>query len=145
MTLSYYPLPTGNGYFNVSLFFYYYFFNKLQRLLVKSLLIYKNHTRSSQALHLQLIHHTHTNTCEVLHSVQKYLLAMASYSSLQVTILLSIFFLSVNANEVTVGGKTGDWKIPSSSSFSFNEWADKSRFLLGDYLGKLQFLISFFT
>ncbi|KAH0871522.1 hypothetical protein HID58_078544, partial [Brassica napus] len=65
---------------------------------------------------------------------QKYLLAMASYSSLQVTIFLCIFFLSVNANEVTVGGETGDWKIPSSSSFSFNEWADKSRFLLGDFL-----------
>lgn len=60
---------------------------------------------------------------------------MASYSSLQVTIFLCIFLLSANANEVTVGGETGDWKIPSSSSFSFNEWADKSRFLLGDFLG----------
>ncbi|CAH8360752.1 unnamed protein product [Eruca vesicaria subsp. sativa] len=55
-------------------------------------------------------------------------------SYLPVTIFLCIFFLSVNANEVTVGGKTGDWKIPSSSSFSFNEWADKSRFQVGDSL-----------
>ncbi|KAL0739300.1 hypothetical protein Bca4012_015510 [Brassica carinata] len=57
-----------------------------------------------------------------------------SSSLLPVAIILCIFFLSVNANEVTVGGKTGDWKIPSSSSYSFNEWADKSRFLLGDVL-----------
>ncbi|KAJ4899119.1 early nodulin-like protein 15 [Raphanus sativus] len=54
--------------------------------------------------------------------------------SLLVTICLCIFFLSVNANEVTVGGKSGGWKIPPSSSYSFNEWGDKSRFKIGDFL-----------
>ncbi|KAJ0247399.1 Early nodulin-like protein 15 [Hirschfeldia incana] len=61
---------------------------------------------------------------------------MAS-TSLPVAILLciSIFFLlSVNANEVTVGGKSGDWKIPPSSSYSFNEWAQNARFKVGDTL-----------
>ncbi|KFK29784.1 hypothetical protein AALP_AA7G178800 [Arabis alpina] len=59
---------------------------------------------------------------------------MASSTSLLVTIFLSIcfsFFLSLNANEVTVGGKSGDWKIPT---YSFNEWAQKSRFKVGDFL-----------
>lgn len=71
---------------------------------------------------------------------------MAS-SSLLVTIFFCIsffFFLSVDANEVTVGGKSGDWKIPSSSSFSFNEWAQKARFQVGDYIGKSSIFISFF-
>ncbi|KAL9819533.1 putative Phytocyanin domain, cupredoxin [Arabidopsis thaliana] len=35
---------------------------------------------------------------------------------------------------VTVGGKSGDWKIPPSSSFSFNEWAQKARFKVGDFI-----------
>ncbi|XP_018457193.1 early nodulin-like protein 15 [Raphanus sativus] len=58
---------------------------------------------------------------------------MASSSPL-VTIFLfiSLFsFLSVNANEVTVGGKSGVWKIPPSS---FDEWAQKARFKVGDFL-----------
>ena len=59
---------------------------------------------------------------------------MAS-SSLLVTIFLCMFFLSVNANEVTVGGKSGDWKIPPSSSDSFNDWSQKARFKVGDFLG----------
>nr|VDD48311.1 unnamed protein product [Brassica oleracea] len=58
---------------------------------------------------------------------------MASFSPL-VIIFLCIFFLSVNANEVTVGGKSGDWKIPPSSSDSFNEWSQKARFKVGDFL-----------
>ncbi|ESQ54001.1 hypothetical protein EUTSA_v10026401mg [Eutrema salsugineum] len=59
---------------------------------------------------------------------------MAS-SSLLITIFLCIsFVLSVNANEVTVGGKSGDWKIPPSSAYSFNEWAQKARFKVGDFL-----------
>lgn len=61
---------------------------------------------------------------------------MAS-SSFLVTIFLCFSFLSVNANEVTVGGKSGDWKIPPSSSYSFNEWAQKARFKVGDFLGIL--------
>ncbi|CAN8326844.1 unnamed protein product [Cochlearia groenlandica] len=60
-----------------------------------------------------------------------------SSSSLLVKISLctSFFFvLSVHANEVTVGGKSGDWKIPSPSSSSFNEWAQQARFKVGDFL-----------
>lgn len=62
---------------------------------------------------------------------------MAS-STLSVTIFLCIsflLFLSAYANEVTVGGKSGDWKIPPSSTYSFNEWAQKARFNVGDFLG----------
>jgi len=72
---------------------------------------------------------------------------MAS-SSLLVTIFLCIsvfFFSSVNANEVTVGGKSGDWKIPPSSSFSFNEWAQKARFKVGDFIGKSIIFNFFFS
>ncbi|CAH2077324.1 unnamed protein product [Thlaspi arvense] len=62
---------------------------------------------------------------------------MAS-SSLPITIFLCISFFfylsSVDANEVTVGGHSGDWKIPPSSSYSFNEWAQKARFKVGDFL-----------
>ncbi|CAN6819491.1 unnamed protein product [Brassica oleracea var. botrytis] len=62
---------------------------------------------------------------------------MASSSSLPVIVFFCIsffFLLSVNANEVTVGGKSGDWKIPPSSSYSFNEWAQMARFKVGDIL-----------
>ncbi|CAH8328362.1 unnamed protein product [Eruca vesicaria subsp. sativa] len=61
---------------------------------------------------------------------------MAS-SSLLVTIFLCISFssfLSTNANEVTVGGKSGVWKIPTSSPYSFNDWSQKARFNVGDFL-----------
>ncbi|ESQ46553.1 hypothetical protein EUTSA_v10000346mg [Eutrema salsugineum] len=60
---------------------------------------------------------------------------MAS-SSLAMAIIFSFIFLSslAAANEVTVGGKSGDWKIPSSSSYSFTEWASKARFKVGDFI-----------
>uniref|UniRef100_A0A1J3IEL8 Early nodulin-like protein 1 n=1 Tax=Noccaea caerulescens TaxID=107243 RepID=A0A1J3IEL8_NOCCA len=60
---------------------------------------------------------------------------MASYS-LPVAIIFSFIFLSplAAANEVTVGGKSGDWKIPPSSSYSFTEWAQKARFKVGDFI-----------
>ncbi|KAG7567661.1 Phytocyanin domain [Arabidopsis thaliana x Arabidopsis arenosa] len=59
---------------------------------------------------------------------------MAS-SSLPVAIFSFIFLFSLaTANEVTVGGKSGDWKIPPSSSYSFTEWAQKARFKVGDFI-----------
>ncbi|KFK32598.1 hypothetical protein AALP_AA6G264700 [Arabis alpina] len=60
---------------------------------------------------------------------------MASSSSLLVAIFSLLFLCSLTtANEVTVGGKSGDWKIPPSSSYSFTEWAQKSRFKVGDFI-----------
>ncbi|KAJ4890643.1 Early nodulin-like protein 1 [Raphanus sativus] len=56
---------------------------------------------------------------------------MASFSFL----VASIFLCSLAAaNEVTVGGKSGEWKIPPSSSNSFTEWAQKARFKAGDFI-----------
>lgn len=68
---------------------------------------------------------------------------MASYS-LPVAIIFSFIFLSslAAANEVTVGGKSGDWKIPPSSSYSFTEWAQKARFKVGDFIGTQHFNFS---
>ncbi|CAH2061110.1 unnamed protein product, partial [Thlaspi arvense] len=61
--------------------------------------------------------------------------SMAS-SSLPMAIIFSFIFLCspAAANEVTVGGKSGDWKIPPSSSYSFTEWASKARFKVGDFI-----------
>ncbi|KAF3570102.1 hypothetical protein F2Q69_00062651 [Brassica cretica] len=60
---------------------------------------------------------------------------MASFSSLVAIILSFIFLCSLAAaNEVTVGGKSGDWRIPPSSSYSFTEWAQKARFKVGDFI-----------
>ncbi|CAH8390354.1 unnamed protein product [Eruca vesicaria subsp. sativa] len=60
---------------------------------------------------------------------------MASFSS-PVAIIFSFVFLCslAAANEVTVGGKSGDWKIPPSASYSFTEWAQKARFKVGDFI-----------
>ncbi|KAM7274985.1 hypothetical protein ACFE04_016851 [Oxalis oulophora] len=52
-------------------------------------------------------------------------------------ILIVVFLLSLSeAREFLVGGKTGSWKIPSSSSQSttLNQWAESSRFRIGDTL-----------
>ncbi|XP_010417263.1 PREDICTED: early nodulin-like protein 1 [Camelina sativa] len=59
----------------------------------------------------------------------------SSSSSLPLAIFSFIFLCSLAAaNEVTVGGKSGDWKIPPSSSYSFTEWAQKARFKVGDFI-----------
>jgi len=65
-----------------------------------------------------------------------FLSASMASSSLHVAIFSLIFLFSLAAaNEVTVGGKSGDWKIPPSSSYSFTEWAQKARFKVGDFIG----------
>ncbi|CAJ1972414.1 unnamed protein product [Sphenostylis stenocarpa] len=42
--------------------------------------------------------------------------------------------LFLPAKEILVGGKTDAWRIPTSESDSLNQWAEKSRFQVGDFL-----------
>jgi len=59
-------------------------------------------------------------------------------SSRAVSASLFFFFLLLGfsaAKELLVGGKIDAWKIPSSEADSLNQWAEKSRFRVGDYLG----------
>ncbi|KAL9330781.1 hypothetical protein ACSQ67_000391 [Phaseolus vulgaris] len=61
---------------------------------------------------------------------------MAAYSSVSASLLL-IFFLLFGlsvAREILVGGKTDAWRIPASESDSLNQWAQRSRFQVGDFL-----------
>nr|XP_016480444.1 PREDICTED: early nodulin-like protein 3 [Nicotiana tabacum] len=55
-------------------------------------------------------------------------------SSSLVAVLFFFLLLSFSeARDHLVGGKTDSWKIPSSESDSLNRWAEKSRFLIGEY------------
>ncbi|GMY29177.1 early nodulin-like protein 1 [Fagus crenata] len=59
---------------------------------------------------------------------------MAGYSR-AISAFVLLFVLSYSeAREIMVGGKTDAWKIPSSQSDSLNQWAEGSRFLIGDSL-----------
>ncbi|KAI4316407.1 hypothetical protein L6164_024389 [Bauhinia variegata] len=58
---------------------------------------------------------------------------MAACSRASLAFLFLLFGFSV-AKEIVVGGKTDAWKIPSSESDSLNQWAERSRFQVGDYL-----------
>ena len=58
-------------------------------------------------------------------------------------VLLFLLFGFSAARELVVGGKTDAWKIPSSESDSLNQWAERSRFRVGDYLGKIPSSISY--
>ncbi|CAK9149544.1 unnamed protein product [Ilex paraguariensis] len=57
---------------------------------------------------------------------------MAGFS--RALVLLCFFFSFSEARDHLVGGKADAWKIPSSESDSLNQWAEKSRFLIGDSL-----------
>ncbi|KAK9130367.1 hypothetical protein Sjap_010854 [Stephania japonica] len=49
----------------------------------------------------------------------------------------AMFFLLCSfseARELLVGGNTDSWKVPSSQSESLNQWAQRSRFIVGDTL-----------
>ncbi|KAL2317974.1 hypothetical protein Fmac_031850 [Flemingia macrophylla] len=59
---------------------------------------------------------------------------MAASSISASLLLLFLLFGSSVAKEFLVGGKTDAWKIPSSQSESLNQWAERSRFQVGDYL-----------
>ncbi|XP_057433458.1 early nodulin-like protein 14 [Lotus japonicus] len=54
-------------------------------------------------------------------------------SSASLLLLFLLFGFSA-AKELLVGGKTDAWKVPSSEADSLNQWAEKSRFKVGDYL-----------
>ncbi|XP_020208051.1 early nodulin-like protein 3 [Cajanus cajan] len=58
---------------------------------------------------------------------------MGASSKVSILVVFLLFGFSV-AKEILVGGKTDAWKIPSSQSDSLNQWAERSRFQVGDYL-----------
>ncbi|XP_014502674.1 early nodulin-like protein 3 [Vigna radiata var. radiata] len=61
---------------------------------------------------------------------------MAVFSSVSSSLLLTFFLLfglSV-AREILVGGKTDAWRVPASESDALNQWAERSRFQVGDFL-----------
>ncbi|XP_028792715.1 early nodulin-like protein 1 [Neltuma alba] len=60
-------------------------------------------------------------------------MASSSSASSSLVLLFLLFGLSA-AREILVGGKTDAWKIPSSQSDSLNQWAERSRFQVGDHL-----------
>ncbi|KAM3759135.1 hypothetical protein ACB098_01G098600 [Castanea mollissima] len=49
-------------------------------------------------------------------------------------VLLLVVISSCEAKEILVGGKADAWKIPSSQSDSLNQWAESTRFRIGDSL-----------
>lgn len=51
-------------------------------------------------------------------------------------VLISLLLGLSEAKDLLVGGKLDAWKIPSSQSDSLNQWAESSRFRIGDSLGK---------
>lgn len=55
-------------------------------------------------------------------------------SSASLLFLFLLFGFSA-AKELLVGGKIDAWKIPSSESDTLNQWAERSRFRVGDHLG----------
>ncbi|KAL7001764.1 hypothetical protein U1Q18_002912 [Sarracenia purpurea var. burkii] len=63
---------------------------------------------------------------------------MAGYeTALYLSVGLMVMLLvssSSEARDFLVGGSTDAWKIPSSPSDSLNQWAESSRFLIGDSL-----------
>ncbi|KAJ1377599.1 Phytocyanin domain [Sesbania bispinosa] len=59
---------------------------------------------------------------------------MAGPPTVSYLLLLFLLFGFSSAREILVGGKPDSWKIPSSESGSLNQWAERSRFLIGDYL-----------
>ncbi|CAI0376723.1 unnamed protein product [Linum tenue] len=48
--------------------------------------------------------------------------------------LLLLLCFCTEAKEITVGGKSDAWTIPSSESDSLNKWAQRTRFRIGDSL-----------
>ncbi|KAG4931434.1 hypothetical protein AAZX31_17G209600 [Glycine max] len=59
---------------------------------------------------------------------------MAGYSKASALWILFLLFGFSVAKEILVGGKTDAWKVSASESDSLNQWAEKSRFQVGDYL-----------
>ncbi|OIW09298.1 hypothetical protein TanjilG_01269 [Lupinus angustifolius] len=59
---------------------------------------------------------------------------MAGSSITCLLLLFLLFGLSASSKEILIGGKVDAWKIPSSSSDFLNQWAERSRFQVGDRL-----------
>ncbi|XP_022962176.1 early nodulin-like protein 1 [Cucurbita moschata] len=55
-------------------------------------------------------------------------------SSRALFLLTFLLFSFSEATEILVGGKPNAWKLPSSQSQSLNQWAETSRFRVGDTL-----------
>ncbi|CAL1385190.1 unnamed protein product [Linum trigynum] len=49
-------------------------------------------------------------------------------------LLLCLLCFCAEAKEITVGGKSDGWTIPTSESDSLNKWAQRTRFRIGDSL-----------
>ncbi|KAA0064884.1 early nodulin-like protein 1 [Cucumis melo var. makuwa] len=58
---------------------------------------------------------------------------MANFS-IALFLFTFLLFSFSEAREILVGGKSNAWKIPSSQSQSLNQWAETSRFRIGDTL-----------
>ncbi|XP_038884215.1 early nodulin-like protein 1 [Benincasa hispida] len=58
---------------------------------------------------------------------------MAGFSRALFLLTFLLFSFS-EAREILVGGKSNVWTIPSSQSQSLNQWAETSRFRIGDTL-----------
>ncbi|KAK9274846.1 hypothetical protein L1049_022100 [Liquidambar formosana] len=60
---------------------------------------------------------------------------MASFRTfLPYLALVFLLFTLSESKEILVGGKENSWKIPSSPSENLNQWAQKTRFKVGDFL-----------
>ncbi|KAL0393938.1 UNVERIFIED_CONTAM: Early nodulin-like protein 1 [Sesamum latifolium] len=62
---------------------------------------------------------------------------MAGFSRTQaysVLLVVCLFLSFSEARDHLVGGRSDAWRIPSSESDALNNWAQKSRFLIGDSL-----------
>nr|KYP44229.1 Early nodulin-like protein 1 [Cajanus cajan] len=78
-------------------------------------------------------HPTIANNHFLLSRLAKVKSSMAAFSASSLFLLFLLFGFSA-AKELLVGGKIDAWKIPSSESDSLNQWAEKSRFRVGDHL-----------
>lgn len=79
-------------------------------------------------------HSTHKHCHLFSFSMAGFSRTLAS-SSLVLTSLVLFSISFCEARDILVGGKTDSWKIPSSQSDSLNQWAEKTRFQIGDSLG----------
>ncbi|CAI0438547.1 unnamed protein product [Linum tenue] len=50
------------------------------------------------------------------------------------SLIICLLCFCTEAKEITVGGKSDGWTIPSSESDSLNKWAQRTRFRIGDSL-----------
>lgn len=62
----------------------------------------------------------------------------SKFISVSLVVAFALLFSFTDARDHLVGGKPECWKVPSTESDDFlNKWAQKTRFQIGDSLGKL--------